>query len=66
MENNIFNIDLIIKDEFLNPSFFPLFCHFSTPTYAKKQDLGPDHVQVFWKHKCFGDISQLETRPLIG
>ena len=28
--------------------------------------LGPDHVQVFWKHKCFGNISQLETRPLIG
>ena len=24
-----------------------------------------DHVQVFWKHKCFGNISQLETRPLI-
>ena len=29
-------------------------------------DLGPDHVLVFWKHKCFGNISQLETRPLIG
>ena len=29
-------------------------------------DLGPDHVQVFWKHKCFGIISQLKTRPLIG
>ena len=28
--------------------------------------LGPDHVQVFWKHKGFGNISQLETRPLIG
>ena len=28
--------------------------------------LGPDHVQMFWKHKCFGNISQLETRPLIG
>ena len=28
--------------------------------------LGTDHVQVFWKHKCFGNISQLETRPLIG
>ena len=27
---------------------------------------GPDHVQVFWKQKCFGNISQLETRPLIG
>ena len=25
-----------------------------------------DHVQVFWKHKCFGNISQLETRTLIG
>ena len=24
------------------------------------------HVQVFWKHKCFGNIGQLETRPLIG
>ena len=23
--------------------------------------LGPDHVQVFWKHKCFGNISVLET-----
>ena len=38
----------------------------------KKEDLstwwilGPDHVQVFCKHKCFGNISQLETRPLIG
>ena len=21
---------------------------------------------MFWKHKCFGNISQLETRPLIG
>ena len=31
-----------------------------------KTDLEPDHVQVFWKHKCFGNISQLETRPLIG
>ena len=29
-------------------------------------NLGPDHVQVSWKHKCFGNISQLETRPLIG
>ena len=28
--------------------------------------LGPDHVQVFWKHKCFENISQLQTRPLIG
>ena len=27
---------------------------------------GPDHVQVFWKHKSIGNISQLETRPLIG
>ena len=27
---------------------------------------GPDHVQVFWKHKCFGKISQLETRPMIS
>ena len=24
---------------------------------------GPDHVQVFWKHMCFENISQLETRP---
>ena len=31
-----------------------------------KGDQGPDHVQVFWKHKCFGNISQLETRPLNG
>ena len=23
-------------------------------------------MQVFWKHKSFGNISQLETRPLIG
>ena len=29
-------------------------------------DLGPDHVQVFWKQKCFGNISQLETTPMIG
>ena len=28
--------------------------------------LGPDHVQVFWKHKSIGNIRQLETRPLIG
>ena len=28
--------------------------------------LGPDHVQVFRKCKCFGNISQLETRPLIA
>ena len=28
--------------------------------------MGPDHVQVFRKHKSFGNISQLETRPLIG
>ena len=28
--------------------------------------LGLDHVQVFWKHKCFRNISQLESRPLIG
>ena len=27
---------------------------------------GPDHVQVNWKHKSIGNISQLETRPLIG
>ena len=27
---------------------------------------GPDHVQVFWKHKSIGNISQLETRPLIS
>ena len=27
---------------------------------------GPDHVQVFWKHKCFGNKGQLETRPLIA
>ena len=27
---------------------------------------GPDHVQVFWKHKYFGNISQLETMPLLG
>ena len=31
-----------------------------------KTHLGSDHVQVFWKHKRFGNISQLETRPLIG
>ena len=30
------------------------------------RDLGPDHVQVNWKHKSIGNISQLETRPLIG
>ena len=36
----------------------------SLKLYASK---GQDHVQVFWKHsKCFGNISQLETRPLIG
>ena len=23
-------------------------------------------MQVFWKYKCFGNISQLETRPMIG
>ena len=28
--------------------------------------IGPDHVQVNWKHKSIGNISQLETRPLIG
>ena len=28
--------------------------------------LGPDHVQVYWKHKCFGNISLLETGPFIG
>ena len=28
--------------------------------------LGPDHVQVFWKHKSIGNISQLATWPLIG
>ena len=28
--------------------------------------LGLDHVQVNWKHKSIGNISQLETRPLIG
>ena len=28
--------------------------------------LGPDHVQVYWKHKYFGNTSQLESRPLIG
>ena len=28
--------------------------------------IGPDHVQVNWKHKSIGKISQLETRPLIG
>ena len=27
---------------------------------------GQDHVQVFWKRMCFGNISQLETKPLIG
>ena len=33
---------------------------------SKVEYLGPDHVQVFWKHKCFENISQLENRPLIG
>ena len=28
--------------------------------------LGPDHVQVNWKHKSIRNISQLETRLLIG
>ena len=28
--------------------------------------IGPDHVQVNWNHKSIGNISQLETRPLIG
>ena len=28
--------------------------------------LGPDHVQFNWEHKSIGNISQLETRPLIG
>ena len=27
--------------------------------------LGPDHVQVFWKHMSIENISQLETRPMI-
>ena len=27
---------------------------------------GMDHVQVNWKHKSIGNISQLNTRPLIG
>ena len=35
-------------------------------TLDKRADLGPDHVQVFWKHKSIGNISQLETSPLIG
>ena len=35
-------------------------------TFQKKRLLGPDHVQVFWKHKSIGNISQLETRPMIG
>ena len=38
-------------------------CYIVTQTQTL---LGPDHVQVFWKHKCFGNISQLENRPLIG
>ena len=29
-------------------------------------DLGPDHVQVNWKHKSIVNISQFEIRPLIG
>ena len=34
---------------------------------SSSEKIGPDHVQVFWKNsKCFGNISQLETRPLIG
>ena len=35
----------------------------ATITLQMTWDIGPDHVQVFWKHKCFGNISQLESRP---
>ena len=31
----------------------------------EKTIIGRDHVQVNWKHKSIGNISQLETRPLI-
>ena len=31
------------------------------PLFISMMHLGPDHVQVFWKQKCFGNISQLET-----
>ena len=35
-------------------------------TYVGIVYLGQDHVQVFWKRKSIGNVSQLETRPLIG
>ena len=49
--------------------FFNLFFkkkHFAIFDVFSKLKLGPDHVQVFWTHKCFGNISLLETRPQFG
>ena len=34
--------------------------------YENEANQGPDHVQVYWKYKSIENISQLETRPLIG
>ena len=59
------------KSEFLNSPSSPSLCsRFVYLLFLKKLgrqqvDLGPDHVQVFWKCKCFGNISQLGTRPMI-
>ena len=38
--------------------------YYSEDQYSARSTihLGPDH----WKHKSIGNISQLETRPLIG
>ena len=48
-------------------SKLPIYvCRYLVPTFLHliknlHLDLGPDHVQVFWKHKYFGNISKLET-----
>ena len=50
-------------------NFFGLANHLSEnqpKSFVKNILLGPDHMQVNWKHMSIGNISQLETRPLIG
>ena len=47
-------------------SFDQLFLHHSHLRLINLEEIGPDHVQVNWKHKSICNLSQCETRPLIG
>ena len=50
----------VYKGQFL--SFDQLFLRHSHLGLINLEEIGPDHVQVNWKHKSIGNITQLETR----